>query len=383
MNTHILKRVLGFFLLLGVSFSSLATTAFAESREGDNVIVGVDEIINEDLFIAGEQVEILGEVNGDVYIAADSVDVRGLINGDLIVAAESITVTGTLNDDIRVFGKVLTLTGATLNDGVTFLGERLILDSDTTVNGTVLFLGDTFIMDGVLNGDVRGAGDTFVINGEVTKSLYLATRVLDIRDEAVVNGDVRYLSENEAVIASGAVVSGEVNKRNVSMSEWKGAWSWAESVFAFLSFLGALVTGIVLLLIFYRPVVGVSERIRERPLLSLGMGSLVFLLAFPIFVLLAVTVVGVPLAFLFLTAFFVGLCLSKIFVALALGRFFIETLRPRATPPSAYLSFIVGLISLYLLYQLPLVGWAINFLVALMGLGALLYGVQRIRRDWA
>jgi hypothetical protein len=148
--------------------------------------------------------------------------------------------------------------------------------------------------------------------------------------------------------------------------------------------LGALVTGIVLLLIFYRPVVGVSEKIRERPLLSLGMGALVLLVSLPLFIVLALTVVGIPLAFLGLTAFIVGLYLSKIFVALAFGRFFMQTLRPGATKvPSAYLSFFVGLISLYLLYQLPLLGLFIKLVVVLVGLGALLQAVLRIRHDWA
>lgn len=380
MNTYILKRVLGFFLVLAVSFSSLAVTAFAETRSGDSVIVGADEIINGDLFIGGTKVQILGEVNGDVYIGAEDVEVRGVINGDLLVAAETVVVTGTLNDDIRVFGQTLTLTGATLNDGVTFLGERLTIDGDTAVNGTVLFLGDTLLLDGILNGDIRGVGDAFIINGEVRDSLYLATRVLTLEEGAVVNGDIRYTSENDAVIASGAAVNGEVNKREVSMNEWRGSWSWVEPVFAFISFLGTLVIGTFLLLLFYRPVTLISERIRERPLLSLGMGSLVFFLAFPLFVLLTATVIGIPLAFLGLTVFILGICVSKVFVALALGRFFLETLRPKATAaPSAYLSFLIGLISLYLLYQLPVLGWFIKLLVVLIGLGALLYGVQRIR----
>ena len=384
MNTYIRKNFLGVLLVLTISFLGVPITAFAESRSGDRVVVDSDEIINEDLFIGGSHVEILGVVNGDVYIGAENVEIRGLINGDLLVAAETITVTGTLNDDIRAVGKTLTFTGATLNDGVTFLGEQLTIDPDTTVSGTVFFLGDTLVMSGVLNGSVRAAGDTVIINGEVTDSLYVASPTLRVEEGAVVNGDVRYASENEVVVAPGAVVNGEVMRESFSMNEWKGVWSSVESAFTFASFVGTLITGLVLLLLFYRPVVGVSEKIRARPLFSLGIGALVFLASVPLFIVLIVTVVGIPLALLWLTAFIVGMYLSKIFVALALGRFFIQTFRPRAvTTPSAYFSLFVGLISLYLLYQLPFLGLLVRLLVLLVGLGALLQSVQRIRRDWA
>jgi len=383
MNAQIYKNFLGVLLVLTISFFSSATTVLAESRSGDRVVVDTDEVINEDLFIGGKKVEILGEVNGDVYIGAENVEIQGLINGDIFVAAETITITGTLNDDIRAFGQSLTLVGATLNDGVTFFGDQLTHDSDTTVSGTVLFLGDTLLMNGLINGDIRGAGDTFTIKGEVTDSLYIASRVLNIEEGGVVNGDIRFASRNNVVVSPGAVVNGEIRRENISTSEWRGGWSWAEPVFAFVSFFGALVTGIVLLLIFHRPVVGVSERIRERPLLSLGVGSLVMLASLPFFLLLFLTIVGIPLALLGLTLFIIGLCLSKTFVALALGRFFLRTLSPRATKnPSAYLSFFVGLISLYLLYQLPILGSLVKLIVALLGLGALLYGLQRIRLDW-
>jgi cytoskeletal protein CcmA (bactofilin family) len=376
-----IQKYIGFIMFTCVLFLSLAHTAFAETRREDRVVVEADEIINEDLFIGGSHVEILGEVNGDVYIGAENVEIHGLINGDLLVAAETITVTGTLNDDIRVAGKTLTLTGATINDGVTFLGERMTLGSETTVNGTILFLGDTLRVDGLINGNIRGAGDTFVVNGEVTDSLYVATRVLHFGETALVNGDVYYTSDLEATTDEGSVINGDLNWERIVIPEWRKALSfWAEPVFAFISFLGTLVVGTFLLLVFYRPVTLISKRIRERPLLSLGMGSLVFLLAFPLFLLLILTVIGIPLAFLGITLFILGLCFGGIFVALALGHFFLEVLRPKATAaPSAYLSFLVGLISLYLLYQLPLFGWLLNLIVALMGLGALLYGAQRIR----
>jgi cytoskeletal protein CcmA (bactofilin family) len=369
-------------MVVGLAFLCAVPVAFAETRKGESITISSEEIINEDLFIAGQDVRIEGEVNGDVYIAGDSISISGVINGDVLVVGGSIVVTGIISDDIRAIGESLTLEGATVNDGVSFLGERLVVGSDTEIRHGVLFAGEALVVDGVVNNAVRAVADTVVISGEVTESVHLVAREIRVSESAVINGDLTYRSENEATIASGAVIDGETifTPEGGMMSELREGLVWLYRIFVMFSFFAILLTGLVLLLIFYRPTLLVSERINSKPLSTFGVGALALFASIPLFALLVITVVGIPLAFLFLSLFMVGLYISHIFVAVALGALIQSSFRRSApTAPNGYLSFLIGLVVLYALYLLPVVGPLAVFFATCVGIGALVFALLRLR----
>src|SRR6266542_488128 len=67
-------------LIGAVVVSAVATPAFAaEVRQGDNIVVGANETINDDLYAFGSTVTILGTVNGDVFAAGGTTTISGQV----------------------------------------------------------------------------------------------------------------------------------------------------------------------------------------------------------------------------------------------------------------------------------------------------------------
>ena len=119
-------------VIVGVSVSVLAVVAAgsplgaADFRGGDEVVVAADEVIDDDLYAAGETIRIEGTVRGDVIAAGQQVVISGTVEGDLMACGQAVVVTGRVGDDIRMAGMALQLgDGATVSDDVIAAGFSL------------------------------------------------------------------------------------------------------------------------------------------------------------------------------------------------------------------------------------------------------------------
>ena len=63
-----------------------ATALAAEVRSGDTVTVGPDQIIDDDLYVFGNNVLVQGSVHGDVIAAGSSVTIAGHVTGSVMAA---------------------------------------------------------------------------------------------------------------------------------------------------------------------------------------------------------------------------------------------------------------------------------------------------------
>ena len=92
--------------------------------------------------------------------------------------------------------------------------------------------------------------------------------------------------------------------------------------------------------------------------------------------ILAITVVGIPVAALLGLLMRIALLLASLFVSFALGRTLLGLLKLQN---SELVIFIIGFIMLSLLFQLPYLGWLIRLLALSLGVGAIFYFV---RKSW-
>jgi hypothetical protein len=94
-------------------------------------------------------------------------------------------------------------------------------------------------------------------------------------------------------------------------------------------------------------------------------------------VLLALTVVGIPLALIGLAAWAIGLYLGSVVVAALIGR---SLVRPHGDGMREFgMSLAVGLLLVFLLRNLPFVGGAAGWVIALVGVGLF---VQQVHQLW-
>jgi hypothetical protein len=118
------------------------------------------------------------------------------------------------------------------------------------------------------------------------------------------------------------------------------------------------------------------ERVERHPGLSAAAGTLAAIAVIPIFLLLVLSIIGIPLVVVEIAALLAGLCIGQAAVAILVGRRLFELLRPQTTP-SPLGALVLGLLVVGSAQILPVVGWAVTVLVGLVGLGATILAFVR------
>ena len=140
-----------------------------------------------------------------------------------------------------------------------------------------------------------------------------------------------------------------------------------------LTHLGMLALGLVLFAVGAKRWLRARESVLESPLRALGTGMLTMLAAFVAVVLLALTLVGIPLAALVGITAWLGLYVGQLVAALSLGGLLPSSLRPR----SHLGQVAAGALALWSISLLPGIGFVTSLCAGLLGLGACLVAGAR------
>jgi hypothetical protein len=140
--------------------------------------------------------------------------------------------------------------------------------------------------------------------------------------------------------------------------------------------LGWDVVVVLIFLLFPLRVRVALERVERHPGLSAGAGTIAIVAVLPIAVMLALSIIGIPLIIIEFAALLAGIWIGHAAVALLVGRRLYELIRPHATP-SPLGALLIGLVVVSAAQTLPVVGWAVTALVWIVGLGATVLAFMR------
>ena len=360
-----MKKLLLFFLL----FLILPIThVLAQNSDSSIKVYRIesDEIVDHDVFAAAERVEIEGTVNGDVYAAAGQVYISGTINGDLLVAGGQINISGDVSQNLRLAGGNINISGtigrnASLAAGnVDFTGEGEI------VGGLAAAFGNLNLTSPV-GKYVKVAGGNLTIANNVGGDVEAAIGSIRLTPNANISGNMTYWS-NEKSSVDDTRVGGRVyfnRTEEGAESKIRNAAGKAGGAVSIGSFIFTLIMGIAFLLFFPKFTMRASDFIKTRPLKSFLFGLLSIFIFTLVFIVLAVTILGIPLALLLALLYCFSLYLARIPViyligSLLMGRFGEER--------QEIWSLVAGLIMYWILILLP-VKPLVTFLVTFTGFG--------------
>jgi cytoskeletal protein CcmA (bactofilin family) len=363
-------------LLVCLLMFTIGMPALAYEARGDtNVTVASNEVVDNDLYVAGTTITIDGTVNGDVFAMGRTIVINGTINGGITIAGQTITVNGTVSRGARLAGQTITLSG---NIG----GDLLAASSDVIINqpaviGRDLVLGcSAALIGGHVAGNVIGGAQEVMISNQIDGFVRLDVNTLTITSTANIAGDVTYTSSNQAVIQEGAVVSGQVNQiipAEPAPRPERGFWAGVLSgiIFKIISFIAIFIIGLILILFARRNMKLLALSLKYQPVMSLAWGALLFFITPIVAFIIMFTLIGIPLALIMLVVWGIFLYLSQIPVALIIGWLILS--RGRETNSIGFLlgALALGLFILYLVTLIPIVGWILWLFVMIFGLGTL------------
>jgi cytoskeletal protein CcmA (bactofilin family) len=370
--------LLAALLALAGAVAPAAPAQALEFRTTDTVTVPAGTVINDDLFAAGETITIAGQVNGDVYAFGRSITVTGTIQRDLIAAGQQITVDGVINGDLRGAGQNVVINGRV--DGNVTTGAQLVsLGRQGRVEGSVYGAAQDFDVLGPVGRGVAVAAATLLIGGTVGGNVDAHVERLTVDPAARIAGRIDYTSDREAAVPAG-IAAGGVQFHQVERQESRrdaereNPFGGLFSFFNLAWLVGSIIAGVLLVHFLPGFAAGAAAQVRDHPLASFGIGILALFVVPIAALLVAFTIIGLPLSFLAGLGYLLGLYLGWLLLGLAVGGLLVGLARRGGAAPRVDPRWLVvlGLVVLYVLTHLPFIGGLATFVAVCLGLGALL-----------
>ena len=390
MSRHILKGFIACLLAILITALNAVPAMAADLRSGESVTIGSSEVVNGDLYAAGNDITINGTVNGDVWAAGRTITINGTVNGAVTAAAQFITLNGPVARSARIAGQAVIVNNSIKTDLVAF-ATTLDITSKARIGSDLILGCNTVNLDGQVDGNVTGGGGNITLGGVVMGNVKLNVTTLTIPATATIQGTLDYTSENEANIKSGSKISGKVThtipepkdgKRAKGIGPWLTATGIATAIlWKVLGFLMALVAGIILLFTARRRMVLLADAIKTNPLSSLGWGALLLFVTPLAAIVVCCTVIGLPVGLIALALYGIAIYLSQIPVALCIGRLIIGRSRLVESRGMLVGALATGLAILAILRAIPVIGFIVGLATALFGLGALVASQIKLRAE--
>jgi cytoskeletal protein CcmA (bactofilin family) len=327
------RRFLILLVVATVALSTVPGLAAAEPRAGGTVIVEAGETTG-DLEVFGGDIVIRGTVDGDLQAIGGNVRIVGTVTGSVDATAGNVFVGGTVEGDLR---------GAA---------------------------GHVQIAEGsAVEGDLEAGAGSVLIAGSVGGNARIGAESITLDPAAAIGGSLEY--EGTLNRADGAQVAGGVTQvSNLGLGAGPIP-QVAEIVFSVYFLLVNIVVGAILLLAFPRFSEGLVDRTVERPGITglLGVGTLV---AGPlVLVLVALTIVGIPLSLVGIAAYVLAIWLGIVYGRYVLGAWVLSL----ADVENRWLALLVGMLGMFVVTRIPVLGGIADLAVLVWGLGALALGL--------
>ncbi|MBI3872808.1 MAG: polymer-forming cytoskeletal protein [candidate division Zixibacteria bacterium] len=364
--------------LVAVAFVLLARSAGAtQFRAADAVHVHNEEVL-DDLFAAGGDVNVEAHIAGDLFAAGRTVTLADSaeIDNSFMGGAQRIDLNGLVHNSARLFAQDVTVRGHTERNLMVF-SQNLILDTHGWVEKDVNLCCAEAIIRGRIGGDLRGSADKVTIYGQIDGDVRVQAKDLIVMPTAIIGGALKYRSTKDAKIEDGAQVLGGVEKLAPEKGKEKG-YTAGSFFWDAWWFLGSLVVGGLLLVLFGPFITAMKSTIIESSWKSIGLGAL-FVICLPVAaVAMLLTLIGIPMAGLTILVWIVLLCLANVFVGLAIGDWALTRLRS-GRPSPQFAALCLGMIILTLATAIPYAGALAKLMVVCLAFGGFFLTAYKYR----
>jgi cytoskeletal protein CcmA (bactofilin family) len=293
----------------------------------------------------------------------------------LLAAFAAPAAASGLKDGKVVVGGTFTLAqGEVLDGDLAVLGGVVRLEAESRVNGDVFLMGGTLRAEGEVNGDVTAVGGILTLDGTAVVGGDLNTIGSVVHREAGARIDGR-VTTGEAMEAP--LVFPFIERLEVPapmIGEWRAGLAPVLKI-GWLFFRAIMLAALAVLVIMFWPDAArrVSQAAVGQPIIAGGLGVLTALAAPLLLVLLAITILLIPVSLIAALALVAGVVFGWLALGLEVGlrmaRSFNWALHPAAAAG-------VGTLVLTLVVDgigfLPCVGWLAPFIVGTIGLGAVI-----------
>lgn len=363
--------------VLATGLGAYNSKAHAETHISANDQVSLGGTYDEDVMAFGGEVEVDADIDGDALLVGGVVDFTGSVSGDAMIFGGDLEVSGEVNGKLRVAGGNVEvqamMTGpALINGGMITLEEEAVSHSDLRVAGGELEL------NGRANGETVLRGEDIELNGHFAGPVSAIGAHITIGPDAVFTNTVELKSPSKPSVSETAsfdipytyTKNTHADLDDISMFIQDGdiktlieVMMVIVGVLVLISLFIAFLIGLILFGVTPEVPLRATYAIENKTGQSFWIGALVSFIVVPlVFVLSLVLIVG-PV---FVIAFVIA---GKLCAAFALA---VIVLKETPTTLMGRIGYMfLGLVGLFVLGLVPIIGWIASFLISVMGIGAL------------
>ena len=299
-------------------------------RAGANVTVAVDEILAEDLTVAGANVKIAGDLKKGLNAFGANLEISGSVEGELNAFGANIVLSGKFRKKVTAGAANIVLDG--------------IFEDNLEVGAAKITITPTSVIKGNLN---------------------YAAAILDRQEGSQILGQVAQKQKEM-----------EPDEREKRRSKGKKVATALKIIIWSLSLAALIIVGIIINTFFPEQTENTVTLISESPWKNIGVGF-VFLVAVPVGIIIAfITIIGIPAGII--AGFIYGLILyvSRIYIGVWIGRKIIGFFR-KTQITAFFWPFVLGIVTIAVIGLIPFLGWIFKLLCLLISLGALWLALWR------
>lgn len=360
MNKRVVRLVSIVLIIMAIlPVSVFASTDREEGSFGGNIYsAGTTAVVKDsearDIFCAGNTVSVAGNsVRGNIFAAGNYADIKNVyVVADIFAAGQSITIS-----DAEVDGS-LYVAGDSIN----------VTGSDV---GSAIIAGQNVSFDGKA-GNVYISGQSVQISGNIYGDVVVDSKSVDIADDISISGTLTVKSDEEPDVPAGVYSNYVFEKNAIDESKVKEVTLAAKMIKKITSRLywipAMLLVAFALILLFGKNLDEAHDTIVNKPT-GMILTGVIGWIAIPVSAfILAVTVIGLPLAVMVTMIYVLLLLVGLTFAGASLGRLAFRNLHP-------ILASVIGVAILQIVRIVPVVGGMVAVAADMYTIGYVLYAI--------
>ncbi len=334
-------------------------------------------IESNELWVAADSITISGQMEQAFFGAARTANLNGVFGQDIWLLAERLEGSPFVRQNVRLAAKEdIHFEGRCDGNLMAFAGDMIEIGGLARVGGNALIMAPKVILSGHIEGNVRVLASQLIVAGRIDGDIDARPGHINVLPGAQIGGQIRHRDDSDPgerarlvprVRRSRPVEPGIQPVRR----EWV-ATGWLGQVYLF----GATLLGGLFFLVLLPEYAGRSVRCVRSSFWKSFLAGAIWFIFIPLGILLvALTLIGLPLALVLALLYGILLYASRMIVALALGGILLRR-RGVQSFGTATIALLLGLLFLYLGVNVPIIGPWITWIVMLSGFGALLLAMR-------
>jgi len=357
MPVFLIRFSLAFLLGMGLALPCAAGDKEKARRFGDDLFVAgsdvrVAEPGAEDVFAAGRSIAVTGNVRESAHLLGRRIRVTGAVGRDAYAAAEDVEFRGPVTGDIAAIGENVEVSGSAGAD--------------------VALAGREVTVSGPIAGDASLVGEVVEISAPISGSVQIRAERIRFGPGARIDGTLAYWSSSRVDVPASVIAPARVTGVRVAKRDKPEAAPVSRALRFGVGVVVFLVFAAILAAVIPTRLAQAHERVVERPWLNLLLGVIATSALFGSILVLAISIIGLPLVpFVLLLAPFV-LALGYLTAAFSVGRLSLGLARVRPIEGwlGVFTAMATGVVLLAILRLIPILGWLVLVFAVVVGLGA-------------